>query len=415
MPYPMAQALLSNGPMRRLVAVLVLLSGCDLYWGGNSGDDICESDSCGCGLGGTKEVPVGLAQQHRNPDTGNCEDVGWGGCSDPCLPCAALVPPQQDWGVCGGSCDLLDESACLAATGCHAAYTENDGLAKPGTPPSFRGCWNVAPSGPVHGSCNGLSAYECSRHDDCSAMYVDTVGPADQISSTSFERCAPEPTSTGCAAVDCGPGSRCEEQCQPCGPNEDCVGSCQSMCVPESTCSAVDCADGYTCVEVCTGMGGGAGTSNGPPGQCAPSCVPIHTGDPGSCTGAITCFAPPPVCPAGTTAGISNGCYTGYCVPLADCGPHDPGTCDGAVCATPPPQCPANTVAGVKNGCWSGYCIPSDTCPVVACETLTSEASCSARSDCSPVYLGDDCTCYPGYCECNLLTYERCDPTVLPL
>lgn len=60
-------------------------------------------------------------------------------------------------------------------------------------------------------------------------------------------------------------------------------------------------------------------------------------------------------------------------------------------------------------GCGSCYpqCVP-DNMPT-ACEELSSEMACASRSDCTPVYLGEDCTCYPEGCYCNILTYERCE------
>jgi hypothetical protein len=183
------------------------------------------------------------------------------------------------------------------------------------------------------------------------------------------------------------------------------------MCVPDdpATCAAVDCGPGYDCVEVCDAM---APTAGGlvPPGQCYPQCVPVGGGgDPGACTGQVLCNALPPACPANTTPGILNGCWTGYCIPNADCGPLDPGTCGQAACATLPPACPANTVPGVKNGCWSGYCIPQSACATATCETLTTEAACASRADCTPVYSGGNCTCYPGGCTCEDLTFARCE------
>jgi hypothetical protein len=74
------------------------------------------------------------------------------------------------------------------------------------------------------------------------------------------------------------------------------------------------------------------------------------------------------------------------------------------------------TLPGVVNGCWSGYCIPTYSCEIAACETLSSEAACSARGDCTPVYLGTDCTCtMSGGCTCTTETYERCESTLMPL
>jgi hypothetical protein len=60
-------------------------------------------------------------------------------------------------------------------------------------------------------------------------------------------------------------------------------------------------------------------------------------------------------------------------------------------------------------GSFPGECYA--TCqPTTACETLTDEATCNARGDCTSVYNGDNCTCYPGgYCECEILTWDRCE------
>jgi hypothetical protein len=87
--------------------------------------------------------------------------------------------------------------------------------------------------------------------------------------------------------------------------------------------------------------------------------------DPGACTGAIACDSNGPKCPDGTTAGIEDNCYTGYCIPNSECSAGDPGTCEsqgGAMCNIAPPACPDGTEPGVSNGCWSGYCIPTQDC-----------------------------------------------------
>jgi hypothetical protein len=66
------------------------------------------------------------------------------------------------------------------------------------------------------------------------------------------------------------------------------------------------------------------------------------------------------------------------------------------------------TTPGIRNGCYTGYCIPLNQCPFVACESVASEVSCIARTDCSPVYTGSNCTCTMNGCSCQVLTYERC-------
>ena len=103
----------------------------------------------------------------------------------------------------------------------------------------------------------------------------------------------------------------------------------------------------------------------------------------------------------------------------------DPVTCDGPVfCDSLPPTCPEGTLPGIQNGCWTGTCIPLDECggPPPACESLGSEEECVSRADCTAVYDGFGCTCYPdGTCTCEELVYTHCetggfiDPDPMPL
>ena len=402
----MARALLivARMTMRRavLASVLSLVAGCDLYFGGGDDDPPCVYGGDYADGGGA----IGPSYELRDPATGLCSYYGGGGyCDGLCGPCPEYdVAPAPDWGACYGRCDGLDASSCLATPGCYGAYKENTDNA----PPTFWACWETAPSGPVGGSCANLDAYNCSRHDYCIAVYeggYDTYGH-------NFLGCEAEPTVTPgtCATTDCGMGYHCEEQCypgnDPTNPNE--MTSCSAVCVPDQTCASVDCGPGYTCADTCEVDANGQTT-------CNAVCVPTNPNDPGECTGSVVCNALPPACPMGTVAGISGGCWSGYCIPTTDCGPNDPGTCGPAACATPPPACPMGTVAGVTNGCWSGYCIPQNQCPLAACETLSTEMSCVARGDCTPVYEGTNCTCYPSGCTCEDLTYERCESLLMPL
>lgn len=173
-----------------LCAAAALLAGCNLYFDG--GDQDCP-------------VYVEVApNQVRNPETGGCEDWGWGGgCDDGCNPCLAETAPFPDWGSCFGACAALDESDCVTAASCRAAFTNpfNDG------PRLFEGCWSVAPSGPIRGECSGLDAYQCSRHDDCSAVY--NIGIIDD-GELSFEACIAERPSCY-SDDDCGAGTHCSD------------------------------------------------------------------------------------------------------------------------------------------------------------------------------------------------------------
>ncbi len=409
---------------------LVALTGCDLYFGG--GDD----EPCS---GGGAWVDGYI--EYRDPATNTCVNGGVTDCYDGCGPCSESVG-IPDMAPCDTMCSGLDETSCHAMSGCYAYYTDDpaaDGKRV------YEGCAQTPPSGPVQGMCEGLDAYQCSRHDDCSLLYVDTgVGQKFSECLTETQQycaydaqcgegahcdttacypppgCDPNcancgvcadvcygvcvPDSPSCEAVLCAPGYHCEEQCYPTdGENGPVMSWCTTACVPDqSSCSLIDCGPGYECIESCELAGNGTF-------WCDAECVPTNV-DPGSCFGEVACDSLPPACPSGTTPGRTSACWTGYCIPNADCGPNDPGSCYGEVaCDALPPACPSGTTPGRTNACWSGYCIPTSQCEAASCETLGTEAECSARMDCTPVYTGTNCTCTVNGCTCETLSFSRCD------
>jgi hypothetical protein len=380
------------------VLLVLPLAGCGLYFGGgDDGDDApCVFNDLGA-----------VAAQYRDPSTGTCVGGSWEDCDEKCGNCPATgeLDGYIDMGSCQSACSGLDQATCEATSGCYAAIYDDGTALKP----EYGGCWQTAPSGPVQGTCANLDAFECSRHDDCELIYGYNTG-----STSRFFECRQEASFQGCGDVgsDCAPGYHCEEQCYPSDDpacdTDGMMGYCQTVCVSDgNSCAAADCAPGYTCVESCELLGNGTL-------QCGPQCVPNGM-DPGTCTGPVACDALPPTCPSGTTAGIRDLCWSGYCIPNSECGPGDPGECYGTVtCSSASPACPSGTTPGVENGCYTGYCIPASDCPIPACESLSSENACTARGDCTPVYTGTDCTCYPGGCTCEAQTFERCDTAFVP-
>jgi hypothetical protein len=369
--------------MKRLIVVCLFLTGCGLYLGG--GDDQC--------------TPTGLyipAIGYRDPSTGTCvyQSSGGGQCCGG-APCAYNGVDQPDWGMCNSQCDALDESTCIATAACHAAYVQTNS----NTTTSFLGCWQTSSPQPPSSPCAGLDANGCDGRDDCSMVY--TSGNGGQL----FSECVAETQGSCGVDIGCPTGSHCSEQCAPCN-GVGCSGTCSPTCVPDATCAQTTCGAGYQCVVECNAL----------VGPCQPTCVPTGN-NPGACTGQILCNSAPPQCPVNTTAGIANGCWTGYCIPNAQCSSPDPGDCYGTVtCNMGPPSCPSGTLPGVTNGCYSGFCIPTYSCELAACETFGTQSACEARSDCTPIYTGNDCTCtMTGGCICATETYARCESTMMPL
>lgn len=329
--------------MRRLV-VLVLLTGCNLYF--DHGDDACAL------------LDVAPAQELRDPSSGECVGIGFP-CDGRCGPCPAVAEAQPDWGSCFSECEALDEVTCAITSGCRVAYHE---FTNSDRQVEFLGCWAVAQSGPIQGGgCDGLDAHACSRHDDCSAVYGDTIdGPTPHI----FLSCQTEVGGAGCSSTqDCGAGEHCsvdDGECLTppgCTPPMACPAVCYGRCLPNpNSCANVDCGPGAHCEQQCYPC-----DTPAPDGSCPPSCQPMCVPD--QC---------PILCPPDSQC-------TFVCDPMG--GGGNCGTCHAE-------------------------CQPVGA----ACATLASEAECVGRADCRAVYQGDNCTCYEnGVCECQILTYERCE------
>jgi hypothetical protein len=324
-----------------IISATVALSGCQFYFGGD--------DDCLWGEGDSNGAATGV----RNPDTGQCEY--WGSsddwcdpaCGVPCTDSHGAAEPWPSWGYCISTCTGLDEMSCQAASHCRAAYIEQC----PGAPTaacdlmterSFHECWSLDMSGPIQGNCAGLDAWQCSQHNDCSAIHSDACADGYQ------DRVDPDP---------------------------GCLGNFYA-CVAEPTGCYDDygCADGYRCNadEICL---------------TAPDCIDAN-GD-----GLVDC---------------GEVCY-GFCVP--DDNPVDPGNCYGEVsCDALAPDCPADSLPGILDGCYTGECIALLECeePPPACATLADEASCVARTDCTPLYEGIDCICDEAGCVCAEWLFTSC-------
>jgi hypothetical protein len=322
-------------------------------------------------------------EERRNPNTGLCEPWGTypGGnsCDDVYLAGNSnnTAEPIPDWPQCYGQCSGLDEQTCQSTPGCQAGYTGN------GVEWAFYECWQTTDYSWDQRDCELLDAYACVTRDDCVKRHDSyqraegAKAPALVIPLGNFIECASEEDAPqGCYSDgECGVGYTCtaEEECLP-----------PPGCVP-----------GAPCDDVCYGY-----------------CVPDGT-DPGTCDGVVTCERVEPNCPTGTVPGVKDGCYTDVCIPLSECGGnHAVGKCYGEVaCDVEAPACPDGTLPGLEvGGCWTGYCIPVNMCEVApACLTMSTEAQCISREDCTALYEGVDCTCNGDVCDCTSWNYASCE------
>ncbi len=163
-----ARRLLNQASMRLAYLALALASlpACTIYWGDGDDDVICPAGA----VADQEGLAAPIAGQ-VNPFTLECQYFGGGGgCQG--APAEDIAQPPT-WGFCESQCTGLEESACIATSGCRTAYDHacllTDGPCPALTP--YIGCFAVDQTGPVQGSCEGLDGFECSRHDDCLATY----------------------------------------------------------------------------------------------------------------------------------------------------------------------------------------------------------------------------------------------------
>ncbi len=352
-----------------LLLLLTLSPACTIYFGDDDGDDDCAWPA---------EAEDAFAIPLRNPENGVCESFGGGGggggCQDLEAPEGAPAP-LPDWGQCFSECEALTETECWAAERCRAVYladpcgtdANGDSLCESPMPVNgFMACWSIAPSGPAaeRVACESLDAYECSRHNDCVANYLRDSG-TDDATVFDFLSCGPEPGNQTCAAVDCGPGYHCEEQCFPCDSTDgdQCPPFCQAVCVPDQNECPILCPPNSECVEICA------------------DCVP---GDPdceGVCRWECVVVDPPLTCEDVTCAPGETcelQCWTNPDGTMGDCRP----VCVPEVPPPPPP----------------------------GCEGLTDEMACIAAAPaCRPLYTG---TCWvnpDGTWACVDTEFARCE------
>jgi hypothetical protein len=153
-----------------------LTTGCVIHFGDDDEPVPCDV-AAGDGTTAAADIAISLL---LDPETLACVEVGFGGCGV-CGPCPEPAIPT--WAACQTSCTGLAENDCIRTEGCRTAY-DHACLTGEGACPAlvpYLGCFAVDTTGPVRGACDGLDAFECSRHDDCLATYRDSGGCANGI------------------------------------------------------------------------------------------------------------------------------------------------------------------------------------------------------------------------------------------
>jgi len=165
------------------------------------------------------------------------------------------------------------------------------------------------PSGSSMGTPPG--GFECDSDADCAAGCYCGNGVCEEAGFCTQDS-------------DCGAGYVCDEQrssCTPgntvpptsCGADNDCPAG--AYCNPDT----LKCEATCSCMTDEDAVNGGFAYCDEARNTCLPGADPN-----GDCAGEVTCNLGRPVCPEGQVALISDGCYTGQCQAINQCG-ADPG------------------------------------------------------------------------------------------
>lgn len=217
--------------MKRLLGLLALaLSGCLYYFDGDDDDDkICPLVE-----------PAGAPAPLRDPDRLTCHELGYG-CDDPCGACPEDAPlpiaPPPSWGICGGSCDGLDEGTCAERGDCRVV--RDAACAIRGTcETDFLGCFPIDMNSDPSTDCREANdGWTCSKSAACTAFHTGEpcLGIPEAACARPFVLCMPEGQSPG----QCHAPVACRALPPPCpsGTTPGVVNLCWSgACIPDELC-----------------------------------------------------------------------------------------------------------------------------------------------------------------------------------
>ncbi|MGE0404594.1 MAG: hypothetical protein AB7T06_48235 [Kofleriaceae bacterium] len=178
-----------------LVALLMPLGGCTLWFGGDDGDDECLAVPAS-DLGGREQeiAPAPL----RDPADLTCDDYGGSYCDPNCGPCpeygAADLAPLPSYGYCGHVCETYGEAQCAADPQCRVVLDADCTLGPNACLTNFMGCFPTDNVQDTSVDCWTADAWTCSQSNACTAYHSSGPGacPPDSDCGRPFELCAPE-------------------------------------------------------------------------------------------------------------------------------------------------------------------------------------------------------------------------------
>jgi cysteine-rich repeat protein len=220
------------------------------------------------------------------------------------------------------------------------------------------------------------------------------------------------PAWTCSSDLECAAGCYCSDQgyCEEagfCGDDSECppgflCDESRNSCDPDGTSGSCDASNPSSC---------------GPGAICTPSgtCEPIGcAGDDANCAAGCYCDDTSQNCVEScycTTDAEATGAGWGYC-------DEDRTTCMPGTDPTAP-VC-GNGIVEAGEACDDGNTVPTDgcsnTCTLTTCESITTQAACTARADCDNIYRGLNCTdpnglaCNEGAatCTCETFVWDEC-------
>jgi hypothetical protein len=222
-----------------LVAVLMPLGACTLWFGDGDGDDQCKAVPA-TDLGGGQDIaPAPL----RDPSDLTCDQYGGYYCDPSCGPCPdyADLAPIPTYGYCGDICETFNESQCESAPQCRVVLDAECTLGTADCFTSFMGCFPTDTQQDNSVNCWNADAWTCSRSNACTAYHSTQgcSGDANCEPVRPFELCAPEGADPGSCtnevvACDALPPS-CPANTRPGVAN----GCWTGACIPSRYCGAL--------------------------------------------------------------------------------------------------------------------------------------------------------------------------------